>query len=61
MEAQEVKQARAKVQQRERERAIWTEVERAGREARAAEAVKAAETAKPREVAGQRRGEVSRP
>lgn len=59
MEAQEIKQARAKV--RQRERAIWEDVERAGREARAAEAVKAAETAKPREVAVQRRGEVSRP
>ncbi len=61
MAQKEIRQARAKV--RERERAVWENVERVGREARAtdAAAARATATAKPHESAGSRRAEVHRP
>ena len=43
MAAKEIREARAKV--RERERAIWNDVEAAGRDARAADAARAARRA----------------
>ena len=61
MAEKEIRQARAKV--RERERAVWENVERVGREARASDtaAAKAAATAKPHESTGRRRAEVHTP
>lgn len=60
MAEKEIRQARAKV--REREQKVWEGVERAGREARASDAAAARATAsaKPQEAAGQRRAEVQR-
>lgn len=61
MAAKEIREARAKV--REREKAIWNDVEAAGRNARAADAARATAvaSAKPHEAAGARRAEVHRP
>ncbi len=61
MAEKEIRQARAKV--REREKAVWENVERVGREARAAAAIsaKATASAKPHEAAGQRQAEVHQP
>lgn len=58
MDPKEVRQARAKV--RDRERGIWTDVERIGREARAADVASVKATAKPEEATVQKRGEAER-
>lgn len=59
MAAKEIREARAKV--REREKAIWNDVEAAGRDARAADAARAAAVARPQETAARRSGEAERP
>lgn len=58
MDPKEARQARAEV--RDRERGIWTDVERTGREARAADVASVKATAKPEEAAGQKCGEAER-